>query len=211
MSVKKNLRIMYPACGYDFWNDGGFSGSLTLVEDAIFGQGRLSDCRAETLDIVYCDINPEISKHTIKRAVDRLLCTQPNVREPRYILESESILHFSQLPEDEGLQMGYPDQEWTRNTWAYELLAQHRNGAMIRFRYFSASYQQVMYYLYSTGWGLQSDDVILLGSNWRNYGEGGQNLRTIFEEPLRKIFHDSTKVVTAEGVDRVYSQGYWNA
>ena len=211
MNTKKSLRIMYPACGHDFWNSGGFSGSLSLVENAIFGQSQLSDSRTEILDIVYCDIDPEISKHTIKRAVDRLLCVPPNVREPRYLVESESILHFSPLPEDEGLEMGYPDREWTRHSWVYELVAKHREGVMIRFRYFSASYQQVMYYLYSIGWTLQSGDAILLGGNWRLYGEGGQNLCTIFEEPLRKLFHESTKIVTAEGIDRVYSQGYWDA
>jgi len=210
MNVKGHLRIMYPACGHDFWNDGGFDGSLYLIEDAIFGQSRLSDSVPKILDIVYCDINPEITKHTIKRAVDRLFSAQPNVRKPRYLIESETLQHFSPLPEDEGLQMDSPSKEWVRTSWVYELVAKHRDGVIIRFRYFSTSYQQVMYYLYSTGWKLQSGDAILLGSNWRIYGEGGQNLCTIFEKPLRKFFHESTKVVTAEGVDRIFSQGYWN-
>nr|MBC8518321.1 hypothetical protein [Euryarchaeota archaeon] len=65
-----------------------------------------------------------------------------------------------------------------------------------------------MNYLYSTGWTLGEDDVILLGSNWRYYGEGGQNLHTIFQAPLNKFFNGKTKVIT-RFTTRRYHQGFW--
>ena len=55
---------------------------------------------------------------------------------------------------------------------------------------------------------LDADDAILLGSNWRYYGEGGQNLYTIFNEPLNRFFDGETKVITSNTVRR-YHQGFW--
>jgi len=211
MNIANNIRIVYPACGRDFWNGGGLGGSMNLIRQAIHGEGPITDEVLTSLDIVYCDIDPEIDLHRIRREINRLFSTpnRPNPRRERNLLESMSQLHFGPEPIDEGLPLEYSPHEWMRNTWAYELAGQH-HGVFIRFRYFSASYQQVMYYLYSTGWTLGPDDAILLGSNWRFFGEGGQNLHKIFEAPLSKFFDAETKVITRYTARR-YHQGFWEA
>ena len=207
--MKNNLRIMYPACGRDFWNSGGLGGSLNLIRDAIHGEGPITDVAPTSLDIVYCDIDPNIDLHRVRREVNRLfsLPNQPNPRRERNLLESTTQLHFGPEPIDEGLPMHTSPNDWVRNAWSFELVGQYQD-VTVRFRYFSVSYQQVMYYLYSTGWALGEDDVILLGSNWRYYGEGGQNLHTIFQAPLSKFFNGKTKVITRYTTRR-YHQGFW--
>lgn len=209
--MSKNIRIMYPACGRDFWNGGGLGGSLNLIREAIHGEGTITDEVPTSLDIVYCDIDPDIDLHMVRRKVNRLFSTvnAPNLRRERNLLESTTQLHFGPEPTQEGLQFEYSEIEWKRNTWAFELVGQHQ-GVTVRFRYFSASYQQVMYYLYSTGWTLGADDTILLGDNWRYYGEGGQNLHTIFHAPLIRFFDEETKVITRCTVRR-YHQGFWES
>jgi hypothetical protein len=202
---------MYPACGRDFWNGGGLGGSLNLIRQAMHGEGNITDEVPTSLDIVYCDIDPDIDLHKIRREVNRLFSTVnvPNLRRERNLLESTTQLHFGPEPIDEGLPMQTSPQDWVRNTWAFELVGQYQDVS-VRFRYFSASYQQVMYYLYSTGWTLGVDDAILLGSNWRYYGEGGQNLHTIFQAPLSQFFDEETKVITQSTVRR-YHQGFWES
>jgi len=209
--MKNNLRIIYPACGRDFWNGGGLGGSLHLIQDAIHGEGPIVDEAPTSLDIVYCDIDPNIDLHRVRREVNRLfsLPNRPNPRRERNLLESTTQLHFGPEPIDEGLPMHTSPIDWVRNTWAFELVGRYQD-VTVRFRYFSASYQQVMYYLYSTGWTLGADDAILLGSNWRYYGEGGQNLHTIFHEPLSKLFNGDTKIITRYTTRR-YHQGFWEA
>ncbi len=205
----KKIRIVYPACGFDFWDGGGLNGSLHMIRDAMQGLGPITEDVPTSLDIVYCDINPEIDIHTVKRAVDRLFYSpnQPNGQRQRYRLESTTQFHFGPEPEDERLPMDYSPSEWFRNTWAYELVGQYQ-GLSIRFRYFAASYQQVMYYLNLIGWTLGADDAIILGDNWRYYGEGGQNLHTIFKRPLNRFFDEYTKVITRNTVRR-FHQGFW--
>ena len=207
--MKNNLRIMYPACGRDFWNGGGLGGSLHMIRDAIHGEGSIIDEAPTSLDIVYCDIDPNIDLHRVRREVNRLfsLPNRPNHRRERNLLESTTQLHFGPLSTQEGFLFENPEGEWKRNTWALEVVGQVRD-VTIRFRYFSAGYQQVMNYLHSTGWTLGDDDVILLGSNWRYYGEGGQNLHTIFQAPLNKFFNEDTKVITRYTTRR-YHQGFW--
>ena len=207
--MKNNLRIVYPACGRDFWNGGGLGGSLHLIRDAIHGEGAVTDEVPTSLDIVYCDIDPNIDLHRVRREVNRLfsLPNRPNHRRERNLLESTTQLHFGPLPTQEGFLFENLEGEWKRNTWALEMVGQVRD-VIIRFRYFSAGYQQVMNYLHSTGWTLGEDDVILLGSNWRYYGEGGQNLHTIFQAPLNKFFNGKTKVIT-RFTTRRYHQGFW--
>ncbi len=209
--ITNDIRIMYPACGRDFWNGGGLDGSLNLIRKAIHGEGPITDEVPTSLDIVYCDIDPNIDLHRVRREASRLFSTvnTPHLRRERNLLESTTQLHFGPEPIGEGLPMETSPQDWVRNTWAFELVGQHQ-GVTIRFRYFSASYQQVMYYLYSTGWTLGADDAILLGSNWRYYGEGGQNLHTIFHTPLSKFFDEETKVITRYTTRR-YHQGFWES
>ena len=205
----KNIRIVYPACGRDFWNGGGLGGSLHLIREAMHGEGPITDEVPTSLDIVYCDIDPEIDLHRVRREIIRLFSmpNRPNPRRERNLLESMSQLHFGPLPTQEGFLFENPEGEWKRHTWAFEMSGRVRD-VTIRFRYFSAGYQQVMQYLYSTGWTLGADDAILLGYNWRYYGEGGQNLYTIFNAPLSRFFDGETKVITANTVRR-YHQGFW--
>ena len=150
--MSKNIRIMYPACGRDFWNGGGLSGSLNLIRQAMHGKGNITDEVPASLDIIYCDIDPDIDLHRVRREVNRLFSTvnMPNLRRERNLLESTTQLHFGPEPINEGLPMQTSPQDWVRNTWAFELVGQYQD-VTVRFRYFSASYQQVMYYLYSTG------------------------------------------------------------
>ena len=204
-----NIRIVYPACGRDFWNGGGLGGSLHLIREAMHGEGPITDEVPTSLDIVYCDINPEIDMHRVRREIIRLFSmpNRPNPRRERNLLESMSQLHFGSLPTQEGFLFENPEGEWKRHTWAFEMSGRVQD-VTIRFRYFSAGYQQVMHYLYSTDWTLGEDDAILLGSNWRYYGEGGQNLYTIFNAPLNRFFDGETKVITAFTTRR-YHQGFW--
>ena len=223
MNVKNDVKIFYPACGHDFWNGGGLGGSLRLIRQAMNGNGPISDKIPTSLDVVYCDINPEITIHKIKRVIDILMGNQINNSRTRYFSEAIMQLNFNREP-DVNLPFGGPE-EWKTFVWMYELVGE-LNGINIRFRYFSTSYQQTMFYLWKHGWKLEKDDVILLGSNWRYYGEGGQNLHTIFEHPLSQFFDNKTKLITRYDGDidyrseehyydfdyftlRRFSQGFW--
>ena len=193
MKIKSNIKIFYPACGYDFWNRGGLGGSLNLIREALDGCGPISEKSPASLDIVYCDINPRIDIQKITSVVNRLFSNRNDNSGQNYFSVTTSQLNFHEEHED-NFSVNY-GTEWRIFTWMHELIGRV-NGVKIRFRYFSASYQQTMCYLINTGWKLGKDDVILLGSNWRYYGEGGQNLHTIFQEPLNQFFDNETKLIT---------------
>lgn len=211
------IKVFYPACGFDFWRDSNPDfdrplASLEQVRDGLFGKGRITNKKPQFMDIVFCDINPEIEINTIKSAVRRLFRgadNNPNMSD--FVIKSESKIEFSTRPPEEWnltFEGDDPSGEWKEQSWMYEICGRGLNDVMVRFRYYFASYQQIMYYLYSIGWKLGENDAILLGSNWREYGEGGQNLRTIFEDPLDKFFHDDTKILDAHTI-RSHSDGMW--
>ena len=223
MNLENNIKIFYPACGNDFWNSGGLGGSLNLIREALEGNGPISDKVPNSLDIVYCDINPNIDIEKINYVVNRLFRNRNNHLSHKYFSKTTSQLNFQEDHED-NFPTGW-NNEWKTFIWMFELMGEI-NGVNIRFRYFSTSYQQTICYLLKTGWKLEDDDVILLGSNWRYYGEGGQNLHTIFQEPLNQFFDSETKVITRSRwnqnfenehrlVDnehfsiRRFSQGFW--
>jgi hypothetical protein len=139
--MRNDIRIMYPACGRDFWNGGGLDGSLNLIRKAIHGEGPITDGVPTSLDIVYCDIDPNIDLHRVRREVNRLFSTMniPPLRRERNLLESTTQLHFGPEPIDEGLPMATSPHDWMRNTWAFELVGQYQ-GVTIRFRYFNIPY-----------------------------------------------------------------------
>jgi len=223
MNIENNIKIFYPACGHDLWTRGGLGGSLRIIREVLDGNGPISDKIPDSLDIVYCDINPNLDIQRIAPEVSRLFRGVNNSSRKKYFSKTTSQLYFH-YEHDDNFEVGF-GADWKVVTWMHELIGKV-NGIRIRFRYFSASYEQTMCYLIKTGWKLGKDDVILLGTNWRYYGEGGQNLHTIFQEPLCHFFDGGTKVITRVGWNptfqnefghsdindfsvRSFSQGFW--
>ena len=84
MNLENKIKIFYPACGNDFWNSGGLGGSLNLIREALEGNGPISDKVPNSLDIVYCDINPNIDIEKINYVVNRLFRNRNNNLRHKY-------------------------------------------------------------------------------------------------------------------------------
>lgn len=217
--AKDTLRVFYPASGLDFWRDDPdehlHTGSFDEIKMCLHGEGRITKVKPQLVDIVFCDNSPNIGINDIRPLVDRLFKSKGNNLDTTPIIKYYSDVHFSKVPPRDWIFTweqewadGPSEIEWKKNSWMYEVCGIGINDVMIRFRYYATSYQQTMHYLYSIGWKLRDDDTILLGSNWQDYGEGGQNLKVIFEEPLNKFFHENT-IVLDKYTKRTHSQGMW--
>ena len=217
--AKDTLRVFYPASGLDFWRDDPdehlHTGSFDEIKMCLHGEGRITKVKPQLVDIVFCDNSPNIGINDIRPLVDRLFNSKGNNLDTTPIIKYYSDVHFSKIPPRDWIFTweqewadGPSEIEWKKNSWMYEVCGIGINDVMIRFRYYATSYQQTMHYLYSIGWKLRDDDTILLGSNWQDYGEGGQNLKVIFEEPLNKFFHENT-IVLDKHTKRTHSQGMW--
>jgi hypothetical protein len=217
--AKDTLRVFYPASGLDFWRDSPDKylcmGSFDEIKMCLHGKGRITKIKPQLVDIVFCDNSPNIGINDIRPLVDRLFNSKGNNLDTAPIIKYYSNVHFSKIPpsdwnftwEHEWVD-GPSEIEWKNNSWMYEVCGIGINDVMIRFRYYATSYQQTMHYLYSIGWKLRDNDTILLGSGWEDYGEGGQNLKVIFEQPLNKFFHENT-IVLDKFTKRTHSQGMW--
>ena len=217
--AKDTLRVFYPASGLDFWRDDPdehlHTGSFDEIKMCLHGEGRITKVKPQLVDIVFCDNSPNIGINDIRPLVDRLFNSKGNDLDTTPIIKYYSDVHFSKIPPRDWIFTweqewadGPSEIEWKKNSWMYEVCGIGINDVMIRFRYYATSYQQTMHYLYSIGWKLRDEDTILLGSNWQDYGEGGQNLKVIFEEPLNKFFHENT-IVLDKYTKRTHSQGMW--
>lgn len=217
--AKDTLRVFYPASGLDFWRDDPDehlqTGSFDEIKMCLHGEGRITKVKPQLVDIVFCDNSPNIGINDIRPLVDRLFNSKGNNLDTTPIIKYYSDVHFSKIPPRDWIFTweqewadGPSEIEWKKNSWMYEVCGIGINDVMIRFRYYATSYQQTMHYLYSIGWKLRDEDTILLGSNWQDYGEGGQNLKVIFEEPLNKFFHENT-IVLDKYTKRTHSQGMW--
>lgn len=217
--AKDTLRVFYPASGLDFWRDDPdehlHTGSFDEIKMCLHGEGRITKVKPQLVDIVFCDNSPNIGINDIRPLVDRLFNSKGNNLDTTPIIKYYSDVHFSKIPPRDWIFTweqewadGPSEIEWKKNSWMYEVCGIGINDVMIRFRYYATSYQQTMHYLYSIGWKLRDEDTILLGSNWQDYGEGGQNLKVIFEEPLNKFFHENT-IVLDKYTKRTHSQGMW--
>ena len=217
--AKDTLRVFYPASGLDFWRDDPDehlqTGSFDEIKMCLHGKGRIAKVKPQLVDIVFCDNSPNIGINDIRPLVDKLFNSKGNNLDTTPIIKYYSDVHFSKIPPRDWIFTweqewadGPSEIEWKKNSWMYEVCGIGINDVMIRFRYYATSYQQTMHYLYSIGWKLRDEDTILLGSNWQDYGEGGQNLKVIFEEPLNKFFHENT-IVLDKYTKRTHSQGMW--